>query len=35
MLHNMGVKVSINSDDPGVFNSRIKSVDYFVTALAW
>ena len=35
MFHKMGVKISINSDDPGVFDTRIKSIDYFVVAIAW
>jgi len=35
MLHNMGVKISINSDDPGVFNTRIKILDHFAIVVAW
>ena len=35
MLHNMGVKISLNSDDPGVFNTRIKAYDYLAVAVAW
>ena len=31
----MGVKISLNSDDPGVFNTRVKAFDFFVAILAW